>query len=214
MVRTRSAADISPRSSTSLPTITASITSGYLLASAMVISICRRLRSGRLDSHRPCKTFMPVTLGDLRNLVEPVVDRIGTDAIGQLLELGQILVDLPWLDREWRGRADSGRRGTAHRTGSRACRPAQMGLRHFDRRAEPTPDGDDGRRGQREKSRRYRHVYDSARPAPRRSSLIVLGRCCQARPHLPWMFHRARPLPEARCNYSAVSYWRQGGRLL
>ena len=122
MVRASSGADISPRSSTSLPTMTASITSGNLLASSIVVSICRRLSSGRLDSQRPCSTFMPWRLRDLRNLVEPVIDRIGADAIGQRLELRQVLVDLPGLDHACPGRAGSGRRGTAHRTRSRAAR--------------------------------------------------------------------------------------------
>jgi hypothetical protein len=36
----------------------------------------------------------PVTSGDFRDLVEPVIDRVGPYAIGDLLELGQILVDL------------------------------------------------------------------------------------------------------------------------
>ena len=98
MVRASSGADISPRSSTSLPTMTASITSGNRLASSIVAVDLPAVELRQAREPQPVQHLHAVALGDLRNLVEPVIDRIGADAIGQRLELGEVLVDLPGLD--------------------------------------------------------------------------------------------------------------------
>ena len=71
---------------------------------------------------QPLQDFEPIALGDFRNLIEAVLDRIGADAIGVARQEFQILVDL--LRRNLGGfdQADSGRRGTAHRRRNRAFR--------------------------------------------------------------------------------------------
>ena len=148
--------------------MTASITSGNLLRERDGGFDLPAVEVGQARQPQAVQDFQPVALRDLRDPVEPVIDRIGADAAGQLLELGEILVDLPGLDMGSRPErilvAAERRIGQAVELAARS----EQVLRHFDRRAEPAPDGDDGRRGQGEKSRRNGHVDDfrEARPRP------------------------------------------------
>ena len=116
----------------------------------------------RARQPQPLHHLHAVALGDLGDLVEPVVDRIGADAIGDLLELGQVLVDLPGLDRNIR--AERVLVAAERRVGDAMELPArrQRRLRHFDRGAEPAPDRRRSRRsGNREQRGRNAHCGQS-----------------------------------------------------
>ena len=99
MVRASSGADISPRSSTSLPTIDRLDHVGKLLGERDPGLDLLAGQVGQARQPQALHDLQAVALGDLRNLVEPVVGRIGADAIGELLELGEVFLDLPGLDR-------------------------------------------------------------------------------------------------------------------
>ena len=75
--------------------MTAAITSGKRFASAIAVSIWWCVRSGVARQPQALQHFHTVPFGDLGDLVEPEIDRIGADAIGNLLELRQVLLDLP-----------------------------------------------------------------------------------------------------------------------
>ena len=124
----------------------------------MPVSICLRVRSGRLDSHSPCITLMPCRLAISGNLVEAVIGRIGAHAVGDLLELGEVFLDLPGIDRNVRAErvlvAAERRVGDAMHLLARR----QRRLRHFDLRAEPSPDGDD-------RGRRHSEEHETQRPS-------------------------------------------------
>ena len=57
-----------------------------------------------------------MTLGDGSNLVEAVIDRVGAHTVCDVLELGQILIDLPGID--WNVRTE------------RTLAPAKRRVRH------------------------------------------------------------------------------------
>ena len=54
-----------------------------------------------LPSQMPCNHLQPDLGGLRRNLIEPVLDRIGADAVGDSGELRQVLRDLFRLDHAW-----------------------------------------------------------------------------------------------------------------
>ena len=120
-----------------------------------------------------------VTFGDFRDLVEPVIDRVGPYAVGDLLELGQILVDLPRIDGNIRARTGSDPLGTGHTRCNEAFRPTRAGTAASGPwiRAIPTPP-----RSLQRQSRKA-HLQRPLRPVPahtRNASLIVRQRRCQA----------------------------------
>ena len=127
MVAARSCAVISPRSSTSLPTMSARITSGYCLASRIAVSISTLFFAALPDSQMPCMTFKPCRLAISGDAVEPEFDRIGAHAIGDLRKPGEIVVDLLGRNLDRRRRAGSASRETARRRRNRAFRPAANG---------------------------------------------------------------------------------------
>ena len=95
MIRTRSGPDISPRSKTSLPTMTAAITSGNRFAKAIAVSTWWRHGSqGIADGFDERPGFARVDFGG-DHLWAADAERIQPR---HLLELGQILVDLPRVD--------------------------------------------------------------------------------------------------------------------
>ena len=124
MVAARSAVVISPRSSTSLPTTTAVMMSGYCLVSRTAVAICARFFSRLLPSQMPWMTFSPDLGRDPRHLVEAVLDRIGAHAVGDLGELREILLDLVGRDVVSGDQRRLRRRGTARR---RRIAPWQSG---------------------------------------------------------------------------------------
>jgi hypothetical protein len=87
--------------------------------------------------------------GDLRNMVEIVVRRIGADAARDRSEQSQVLIDLPRLDPG--GRIEGRLPGAKWRIGD-AVKPFaqfQGRRRHLDGGAERPPDGEDHRRQNR-----------------------------------------------------------------
>ena len=94
----RSVADISPRNSTSLPTMTARMTSGILLGEFDAWSRSAGGSCPRRWTATALEDLHAVAPGDLGNLVEAILDRIGAHAIGVFRQQREILVDLPGLD--------------------------------------------------------------------------------------------------------------------
>ena len=143
MLAARSDVVISPRSSTSLPTTSAVMTSGYSLVSSTAIAIWARFLIRLLREPDPLDHLQPDLGGQRRNLVEPVLDRIGPHAVGDLGELRQILRDL--FRRDLRGRHQRRLRAAERRVGN----ALQLGVgidrraRKRDRRGQPPPHGRD-----------------------------------------------------------------------
>ena len=95
--------------------------------------------------------------GNFGDLVEPMIHRVSSDAVGQRLETDQILFDLPRIDRnvgperilitpEWSIGYALKLLGRSKGRG-----------RHFNRGAEPSPGRDDRGRCQRKKNRPKAH---------------------------------------------------------
>ena len=114
---------------------------------------------------QPLQHLQSVVLRDLGNPIKSVIDGICPHAIGDRLELRQILLDLPRVDRNIRAErrlvAPEGSVGDA------------MGLlawgerrgRHLDRRAQPRPARDNHRRSpEQERARHPRRRNHSANP--------------------------------------------------
>ena len=130
--------------------MTAAITSGKRFASAIAVSTWWRVRSGVVGQPQALQHLHTVPFGDLGDVVEPVVDRIGTDTIGNLLELGQVLIDLPWIDRNIRAeRALIPAEGRVREAMEFAAR-CERRRRHLDRGSKPPPYRHNGRSGDRE----------------------------------------------------------------
>src|SRR5262249_38595920 len=100
------------------------------------------------------------------NLVKAVVDRVGPNAVSDLLELGEILVDLAGIDRNVRTErvlfSPKGRIGDA----VKLLAGAERRLRHFDHHAEPRPGRDDRCRCSGEKRGRDAHPLPSTAGMP------------------------------------------------
>ena len=114
-----------------------------------------------------------VASSDLRNLIEPMVGRIGSHAIGDLLELCQILLDLAGID----GNVRTERILRSPEWGIGDAVELLAGLqrrrRHCHRAPEPGPGGDDRRCCERKQPGRNDHEYQSrGRLTGRRAALV------------------------------------------
>src|SRR5262249_42124729 len=148
----------------------------------------------------------PMTLGEFRDLIEAVIDRVGAHAVGDLLELSQILIDLPGIDGTIRPERALPPPKRGVRDAIKLLARRQRGWRHLDRRPEPCPCRGDRRSRNREKRGRNTHCAWSRPALPDDgASLIVPERRCQATGGArPGEFAPARPLPS----------WRRAARLL
>ncbi len=102
------------------------------------------------DPH-PLQHLHTVATGDLRDLVEAMIGRVCPHAVGDLLEVGQVLVDLAGIDRNVGAERVlvAAERGVGYTVEFLAGGEGRR--RHRDRRPEPHPYGDDGRGCQRKK---------------------------------------------------------------
>src|SRR5262245_35676188 len=84
--------------------------------------------------------------GDIRNLVEAVVNGIGPHAIGDRLELSEVFIDLARIDGHVRSERvlPAPERGIGDAV--QLFAGSKRRLRHFDRRSEPGPAGNNRRR--------------------------------------------------------------------
>src|SRR5437773_11154154 len=99
--------------------------------------------------------------GDFGDLVESMVDRIGAYALRKRLELNQVLLDLPRIDRNvWTERVLIAAKWGIRNAGNLLAR-GERRLRHFDRRPEPTPGRNDRRRRQCEERRAHSRPTNS-----------------------------------------------------
>src|SRR5439155_22005636 len=92
---------------------------------------------------KPLHDLHIMTPGDLRDLVEPMVDRIGPDTVRYLLELCQIRIDLARINGNIGAKrilvVPKGRIGNAGKLfGGR-----ERAWRHIDRGPKPGPEGED-----------------------------------------------------------------------
>ena len=94
MIFRRSETSISPRSSTSLPTISAETTSRCCSAADIAVSISSAFLTRSRPSQIPRMTFSPTLRCELGHLVQSVFDGIGADTFGHLGEFGEIVGDL------------------------------------------------------------------------------------------------------------------------
>ena len=151
-----------------------------------------------------------VALGDLRDLVEAMVGRIGAHAVGDALELDQVGLDLPGVDRDVGPERVLTRaeRGVGNAVELRPRR--QRRVRHLDRGAEPSPGRDDRQCCKREQRSRKPH----RQPRP---SLIPLRLSCwrgtaKRRPRRSPAGDAATCEPDRR--FLRNPYWRRAARLL
>ena len=171
----RSGADISPRSSTSLPTTTPVMTSGYCLASAIAGRDLPAGLLGIVGDPNPLQHLESMPPGAGEDVVEAVGNRIGAYAAGVFGQQRQILFDLPGLGA---GPLHQRALPAAERRIGYAIKllpGRKRGRRQLDRRAEPPPrraDGQrgDGKRGERRADRgevwRAGHALPLALPSP------------------------------------------------
>src|SRR5262245_29195187 len=105
-----------------------------------------------------------MTFGECGDLVKPVTHRVGAHAVRDLLELSQILVDLPGID--WNIRAERGLSAAERGVGDaiKLLARRHRGRRHLDRRAEPCPRAGDRRSRNPEKRGRNTHSHWSRPP--------------------------------------------------
>ena len=150
-----------------------------------------------------------VALGDLRDLVEAMVGRIGAHAVGDALELGEVVLDLPGIDRDVGPERVLTRaeRGVGNAVELRPRR--QRRVRHLDRGAEPSPGRDDRQCCKREQ--RSRKPHRQPLPVIDTASLIVLARHCQAAARRS---RRGRGSCEPDRCFLRNPYWRRAALLL
>src|SRR5262245_30767799 len=139
-----------------------------------------------------------MTLGEFGDLVEPMIDRVGAHAVGDLLELSQIRIDLPGIDGTIRPERALPPPKRGVRDAIKLLTRRQRGWRHLDRRPEPCPCRGDRRRRNREKRCRNTHALG---PAPPSWTMA---------PRLSCPNGGAKPPGVAR----ALPSWRRAARLL
>ena len=119
-----------------------------------------------------------VTFGDFRDLVEPVIDRVRPYAVGDVFELGQILVDLPRIDGNIGPERVLVPSERGIRDAMKLSSRRERGRGHLDHGSQPSPHRHDRCSGNREKRTCNAHCGQSH--PTRNASLIVLQRRCQA----------------------------------
>src|SRR5262249_43190792 len=98
-----------------------------------------------------------MTLGEFGDLVEPMIDRVGAHAVGDLLELSQILLLWRGIDGPIRPERALPHPKWGVRDAIKLLPRRQGGWRHLDRRPEPCPCRGDRRSRNREKRGRNTH---------------------------------------------------------
>ena len=193
MLAARSAAVISPRNSTSLPTTTEVMTPGYSLVRRDRDRNLREVFQPVAAEPDPLNDLQPHLGGKCRNLIEAVFDRIGAHAFGYLGELRQILGDLFRADMRGRHQrrlvAAERRVGHALQLGVGVDRRA----RQIDRRGQPPPRRGDRTQGYQEK-RQWRTKRNRFHPPgedrrlachrpPAKSRIVAIGALPRLRLH-------------------------------